>query len=189
MSWLKNIFENIIAPLVVAILTPVVIALGSRATKGDYLEWFTSIPTWVYYVFAAMVVVWVITVLIQKRRKSLQKEALPIGVIRTPLYGWMNVGEIKYSGVVWRIEAPDPGPAMSRRGPLVTPKDLRVSMPPRCPKCKTELDQHKRFIGGYRWKCDMCNFKSWRWSSFYDKKNAVMRIARREVEKQMAQGD
>jgi tRNA(Ile2) C34 agmatinyltransferase TiaS len=37
--------------------------------------------------------------------------------------------------------------------------DVRVRTPPKCPDCRTELEESQGFFGRYCWKCVKCDFK------------------------------
>lgn len=60
--------------------------------------------------------------------------------------------------------------------------DVEVKIPPRCPKCKTELEQSKSFWGGRNWKCPRGDFTNKSKKSFYELSESLEKIVRRDWE-------
>lgn len=178
----KFLMNRIVAPLLVVLLTPVAIGVGSKIITGDYVKWFKVIHVWI--VLGGAVLFWVI-IAVHKRIKRLQKlrDSPSLSVVSIPVYGWITIGEIEYAGVKWMIRAPAPPPfSLSYRGKNISPSDLKVEIPPRCPNCKTELEESPNFWGGYLWKCVRCGFQKKNKESYYKVVRYVEKIARREWE-------
>lgn len=105
----------------------------------------------------------------------------PIVMIRVPPYGWNKIGEFPYKDVIWEIQAPN---EYSWRGSYsdIEPEDIEVKTPPRCPQCKTELEEKRKFWGGYKWECVSCGFTKRNSESWYIEKDRAEKIAKRQFE-------
>jgi len=84
---------------------------------------------------------------------------------------YITTTEIDYAGVRWNVGMPYQG--------CTNPSQLRVKIPPRCPRCFTELEQSKSKLRGYVWKCARCNFKKRNNKSYWDERGSVEKIGRR----------
>lgn len=161
MKPIQSLLDRLIYPLLLAILLPTAMALGSKIATGDWLEWFGLFPKPLWIVLVLGIVAWIVTIVVRKRLKRLREsEAGPIiGVLRTPLYGWITVPGPDYAGVKWKVRLASPGPFSSRKVSDISPSSIEVAIPPRCPSCETELEQSPSFWGGYVWTCVACGFK------------------------------
>jgi putative oxidoreductase len=74
-----------------------------------------------------------------------------------PKYGWDTIETHRYRRVDWPIQIPVPGPLHRHTFSIDA---LHVDVPPRCPKCRTELEESRRFPYGFSWKCVGCGFKT-----------------------------
>lgn len=187
MKIIQFLLDKIIAPLLVALLTPIIIGIASKINTGDWMEWFGLIPNTLWIVFGLVIFLWVIVIAIRNRVKRLQKlDADPgVFVISTPVFGWITIGKLNYAGVVWRIRTPAPDPWKSFNPSRISPSSIEVETPPRCPKCETELEQSHSFWGGYIWRCIRCDFQQKRnRDSYYKEGERAEKIAGREWEKQ-----
>jgi hypothetical protein len=185
MKIIHFLLTNIFAPLVVALLSATIIGTGSKVDTGNWVKWFEKIPKNLWIIIVAVILVWFIIIIIRKRNRQLQEtdNGPSAYVIPTARWGWMTIEEIDYSGVVWRIDAPVPSPG-STFGPMtVSPKNIIVDTPPRCPKCKTELEESSSFWGGYIWKCVRCDFRKRNRNNYHFEAERVEKIARRDWEK------
>ena len=64
------------------------------------------------------------------------------------------MAEGMYEDVIWKARTPNPGPySVGEENPSVN-----VEYYPRCPKCKTKLEQNDSFFW-YNWSCVRCDFK------------------------------
>ena len=61
-------------------------------------------------------------------------------------------------------------------------ENIEVEIPPRCPQCKTELEETKKFWGGYKWGCVNCGFTKKNSESWYIERDRVEKIAKRKFE-------
>jgi len=90
-----------------------------------------------------------------------------------------------YAGVLWTVRrfVPSWEPIGNRENPKTRfVKSFDIVTPPRCPRCKTELEQKQGFWGGYRWKCVQCGFKKWKRHSYYQEADRALKILRHEAE-------
>lgn len=182
MKVISLLLDKVIAPIVVAFLIPTVTGIGSKASTGNWSEWFASVPSSVWIAVVAVLGVWILTVLVRNRIKYLRRDShSPISIISVPYGGWRNIGKINYADVIWVVRAPvtpwyelDPKP--------ISTHDLDIQTPPRCPKCETEIEQNRSFWGGYNWICVKCGFKKRNSESFYREQERAEKIARREFE-------
>jgi ribosomal protein L37AE/L43A len=157
---------------------------------GSWTIWFARIPRAWWIIAGLFIFVWLLTIAIRKRVKRFRSlDAGPgISVSRTPLFGWIPIGTLKYAEVLWKIRAPAPEPMapwtrLNRSE--ISPSCIEVEIPPRCPKCETELEQSHSFWGGCIWKCVQCGFQKRNKDSYYKEEERVEKIARRNWEKQM----
>jgi ribosomal protein L37AE/L43A len=180
------LLDKIVAPLLVVLLTPIIIGIGSKIKTGDWIEWFGLIPNTLWIVFGLFILLWIIVIAIRRRVKQLQElDAGPgIFVISTPAFGWITIGKLNYAGVVWRVRAPAPDPWEPFNPSKISPSSIEVETPPRCPKCETEIEQSHSFWGGYIWRCVSCGFQKRNRDSYYKESERAEKIARREWEKQ-----
>jgi len=185
-QFLLVLLDKIVAPLLVAVLTPITIGIVSKINSGDWMKLFGLIPNKLWIVFGLVIFLWIVIIVIRRRIKQLQKSnAGPrIFVISTPPFGWINIGKLNYAGVVWRIRASAPPPWESFNPLRVSPSSIEVETPPRCPECETELEESQRFWGGYIWKCVGCGFLKKNRDSYYKESKRAEKIARRKWEKQ-----
>ncbi|MBA7605771.1 hypothetical protein ES703_12906 [subsurface metagenome] len=187
MKAVNLLLDKIIVPILLAFLIPVVTGIGSKASTGNWLEWFTSIPSQVWITLAIIIALWILVIAIRYRIKHLRKEGhSPISIISVPYGDWRNVGKLKYADVIWIVRAPAP-PWYELDPKPITPDDLDVDTPPRCPKCETEIEQTQSFWGGYIWKCVKCGFKKRNSESYYREEERVKKIARRDFEMYQSQ--
>jgi hypothetical protein len=185
MRLLSDILKSVVMPLVVAVLTPAALALGSRLTTGDWSAWLRWVPRWVWIIACALTIAWLAALVVKRRKARLrQTGGVFIGGVPTPVHGWLDVGRITYQGVTWVVRLPAPRHQLAPVDPP-GPGDVDVTTPPRCPVCGTELEESKSFWWGYNWKCVRCGFSKRNRESFYSEVSRVERVARREFELQM----
>ena len=183
MKIIKYLFNNIVSPLIVMILFSLILGVGSKLDTGDWIKWFVFIPKNIWIVIGIMFFLWIIIILRLKQIKK-SKSGPSFYTITNPLYGWKNIGKLEYAGVLWRLRAPGPETFKNFDPSDVSPSDIEAEIPPRCPKCETELEQSNNFFGGYIWKCVNCGFEKKNKYSYYKESDRVEKIARRDWEKQ-----
>lgn len=153
---LKKVFEkiidNFVFPLIVGIFLPTVISVVSKFNTGNWFNYAKSIPRTYWSVFIAIICIWFLTSIIYRRKKLVgepNSDSL-IGFYAVPAYGWIKIGKIQYADLLWNIKVPAP-PPWSDSESLNTNR-VEADTPPRCPKCKTEIEQSSSFWGGYIWQ-------------------------------------
>lgn len=179
--------NQIIAPLVVLFFAPVVVAVSSKLKTGEWINLFNNIPLKVYYIFTLLIIVWLSIVLVKQRIKKVNKlnSTLFINPILTnPPFGWHTLYEKIYNDVLWLVQYALTESQNLKLNP-VNPLNVSVNTPPRCPKCKTELEQLHSFWYGYIRNCVQCGFKKRSKFDFASEKQRVEMIARRKFEKKM----
>ena len=87
---------------------------------------------------------------------------------------YITIANIYHLDVIWEIGIPFPG--------CSNKSQLHAKLPPRCPKCQTELEQEKSKVGGHTWKCVRCNFKKRNKKKYEVEREGAEKIARREWE-------
>jgi len=189
MKAVNLLLDKIIVPILLAFLIPVVTSIGSKVSTGNWLEWFATIPSQVWITLVIIFALWILVIAIRYRFKHLRKEGQsPISIISVPYGGWRNIGKLKYADVIWIVRAPAP-PWYELNPEPITPHDLDIDTPPRCPKCETELEQAQSFWGGYVWKCVKCGFQKRNRESYYKEEERAKKIARREFEMYQSQAN
>ncbi len=177
------------APLVVGVLLLIFRSVDVRTLYG----WSTStglalvraipLPVWTAGAGAAGVAVLVVLArVVQARRQPRNWPIVAAGW--APLYGWRRF-EKDYAGVVWRLRLPI---RTALQNP--DPDHLRVDVPPRCPRCKTELEERPHLLGGYTWSCaDVeCRFRLRSRAPILAVADQVGKVARRDLEQAMTAG-
>lgn len=186
---MRLIIEIVVTSVIKAVLPPVVTAGASRILTGSYMRWLGVIPTAVW--IAVMSAVFVLSAVLAIRKKTRMLRAMdvgvPVAVGRTAIYGWISLGYVFHLKVLWRVISPAPRPSNYPTEHYAAPSDIEIDLPPRCPRCKTELEERHRLWGGYTWLCVGCGFYTKSKNSFYLESDRVERIARRQIEKQHEQ--
>lgn len=172
-------------PLLLLALAPTVTLIGSKLQSGDWLTWVKAIPSWLYMTFFCIIALWFITGVVLRRIRRLRERnlpSLPSGFLIPP-WGYTRVGTLPYKGVVWRYQIPAPPP--SERLTIAEARSARVELdiPPRCPKCDTELEEIETFFGRFRWSCLRCGFRRKNNLSFYHEAMRAEKLAQSEWEK------
>jgi ribosomal protein L37AE/L43A len=181
MAILKYILEKLLIPLMIS--TPVVTVLISKIKTGNSLEYLQSVSKEQWMIIGGVALLlftvrWIFMKVIAVRK--LNDSSLPFAMISSPPYGWKEIGEIEYKGVVWKIKLA----VRSIRSENIRLSDIEVGTPPRCPKCKTEIEQKHVLFGRYLWYCINCSFKKRSGESYYIEADRAEKIARRKVEEE-----
>jgi ribosomal protein L37AE/L43A/uncharacterized integral membrane protein len=176
--------DAVLLPVLAPIGTLVATAVGSKLSTGDWLTWLRAVPMKVWLILFAVGGIWFVAVLIGRRVRELRAARSHSGpaVFSVPMHGWIELAEFTHTGVLWRVRAPRESTWELEDKTSVDPSDIDVATPPRCPRCKTELEESQRFLGGYVWKCVRCGFKRSNKESFYREADRAEKIARREWE-------
>jgi hypothetical protein len=179
-NWL---LDKIIAPIITGLVIFIVTSIGSKASTGNWLMWFTTIPKPVWVTVATLLVLWILASAIHRRIKHLRKEnwSPPKPLRWESLGGWENIFPIKYAGVIWNVRVPVETSTFKRRV-VLTLSALDIEIPPRCPDCGTKLEQAESFWGRYVWKCLNCRFHKRNRDNFSKEERRVIKLAERRFE-------
>ena len=168
----KFLTESYRSPVFAAILTIILPFAYSIYVNKNWAAVFNSIPSEIWYFLIILSILWIIIIFI--RRKMLFN-SFPIAF--APTYGWIYIEDLMYQGVIWKVRTPNPGPFSTRGGK----PSIYIEPSPRCPKCKTKLEQSDAFYC-YNWNCVNCNFSKKTWNTFDKVENRVEKIAERRLE-------
>ena len=183
---LKWLLENIFLPILLIILTPIITGIVSKVSTGDSFKLFGTTPVLVWVILAVIFVAW-IAYAIHHRIKNLQKENWsPVSLRFAPSGGWKTIHTIDYAGVIWNVRVPVQASSFEIKR-VLAPHDLDIEIPPRCPSCKTELEQRRSFWWWYDWKCVKCGFQRRNRDSYYEEAKRVGKIARSGFENNQSQ--
>lgn len=175
-NWLLN---KIIAPVITGLIIFIVTSIGSKASTGNWLEWFATIPKPVWVTVGTLLVLWILASAIHHRMKRLRKENQPPVSLRfPPPGGWKSIDTIEYANVIWDVRVPVRASTFKRRE-VLTLDALDIAIPPRCPDCGTELEEMKSFWGWYVWKCVSCGFRKRNCDDFFQEQHRVTKLARK----------
>ena len=181
----RDFLYQVILLVLSIVLPPILSTYWSYLQTGDYFYWFSNYP--LREISLGLTVLCFILALTFIRLKMINQNRF--GVHTASRYGYEEIGSsIEYEGLKWRIIAPRAGP-YDRSDLDTSPNRLRIRMPPRCPKCETEIEQSQSFWGGYVWKCVACGFKKKSRDSFNTVKERVEKIAQRLAEKEMEKNE
>jgi ribosomal protein L37AE/L43A len=183
---INTFLDKLIFPILVALFTPVIATISSKINSGKWLSWVTNLPKSVIIVFIVIVTFWFVAVVIRKRLKKIrdQNSGPGIQIVDYPVFGWITFGEMGYAEVIWRMRSYAPSPGEIFDPNKINTNAIKVETPPRCPKCKTEIEENSSFWGGYVWKCVGCGYTKRNKASFYDEADRAERVARRQMERQ-----
>lgn len=181
---ITKIIDNFVFPLIVVIFLPTVVSVVSKFYTGNWFNYAKSIPRIYRIMFITIFCLWLLASIIYRRKKlvdELNSDSF-IGFYVIPAYGWIKVGEIQYADLLWNIKVPAPSPWSDSES--INTNRVEADTPPRCPKCKTEIEQSSSFWGGYIWQCVACGYRKKSKGSYYKEAKRVKKIAKRELEKQ-----
>ena len=182
---LDKLFDNLFLPtFIIPFLSSVGIGIKSKITTGSWVKIFEDISIYAWVVFIILIFLWIIAIFVLRRWRMLQESEGLLGplIISTPIYGYFKISELPYAGILWDIIAPSPPPWKQLDNMDISVSDIEIKTPPKCPKCKTEIEEYRSFWGGHIWKCVRCKFKKRNKDSIYRESERAEKIARREFE-------
>ncbi|ETA68028.1 hypothetical protein MettiDRAFT_1475 [Methanolobus tindarius DSM 2278] len=182
MKTIDFLLKNILAPLIVAFLTPFVISLYSQITTDNWKYLLEQVSFTQMYLFLAVIIFWEMGIILKNRYDTVKRENLKAGALTRhfPIDGYETIFQIQYNGVLWDIRVPKGIDSF-----LVSSKTvdrIDVKLPPKCPLCKTELEQTRSFIKGYKWKCVSCGFTKRNNDIWHKEAERAKKIAKRKLE-------
>jgi len=174
------LFEKMIFPILIGFGGAIGMVVAEEVREGSWLEWLEYVPWSLFWIIIAL---WIVIVFIYGRIRSLNEGSGFFFLSGSPLYGYSNLGVLPYSDALWIIRAENDW----RERPNYSNVD--VTTPPLCPKCKTELDESRKFLGGWNWKCpnEECKFSKWKRNSFITVEEQASKVARAEVRRWLAE--
>lgn len=186
MTSLRNaLLEHVAAPLLVLVLTPSALLLGSELATGDWRTWLREVPVAVRILVGLVFVVWIWAAIIRQRVVRQGQRDLP-GVQVSRGYPREVYGHISHAGVLWRILIPAHTPQLyPSRAPALDIERVEVDTPPLCPKCETELEEVDRYFGGYFWTCDRCGRRTKSKESYFREAERAERISKSLVRERL----
>lgn len=179
---------NYIFAFLASISAIIIASAWSKVATGEWLQYFLTIPRDVWIAIIVVFVCWMICIGVFRRIKRIREENAGPGfaVIRMPLYGWREIGEYTFKDVVWPIRRPVESRFFEES---LTPEDIDIGVPPRCTRCRTELEQRKKFWGKYVWSCVGCGFTKKNHDSYYTESQRVEKLVRRDFREQLRRTD
>ncbi len=178
---------NIIAVTLGGILSTLVVGTGIwQALTGAPVTLLRSVPVNVRWAVGGGAVVAVLAVAVAviargRSNRTYERSDPVIAVARRPIFGWREFF-IDYAGMSWVLVVPRP-PSWEPKGPLgFNAGDAKVDGPPRCPKCRTGLEERRTVFGRYRVKCVGCGFEGRQRDSFAVLAPRAERVGQRRLE-------
>jgi Zn ribbon nucleic-acid-binding protein len=94
------------------------------------------------------------------------------------------VYELEHAGVLWTVRVPVPvrGGRTFFDPMSVSSSELNIAIPPKCPNCRTELEEKLRFFGGYKWECIRCGFEKRNKDKFGREEHRALKLAKSDWE-------
>jgi glutaredoxin-related protein len=169
----KFLTESYRSPVLAALLVFILPFVYSIITNTDWTTIFYSIPQGIWVFLIILFLIWITTIAIRRKMSS---NSFPMAS-GNPMFGWNDLGEEAYGGVLWKVRIANPGPYdfdNEKRLP-----DIEYN--PRCPKCKTKLEQNDKFLW-YNWNCVYCDFSMKIWDTFSKMRDKVEKVAERKLE-------
>jgi hypothetical protein len=156
LSTVKALLRSLVAPLLVALLTPAATAVGSRLTSGSWVTWFLFVPVWVWPTACVAFLGWMLVILVRRRRQQMALRMLYPRLDGGGAWGKKVLGDLDYAGVRWRAYTTEWHELVMDED--ISPDNVHVEQVPRCPRCATEMGERARFWGGFDWSCCRCHF-------------------------------
>lgn len=185
----KKISAFLKHPIVVRTLPPLIIILilsiFSQIVSDNWAEWFSNIPDYFWIIITLIIIGWIIYSAVQKRLNAMENEGGRFGglfIPSAPIFGWVIIGKEKYADVLWNVRLPSSAVEGHIDSSDSSPENIDIALPPRCPKCETEIEESPKFLGGFLWRCVACDFQTGNKDSYTIESNRVRKIAKRKFE-------
>lgn len=181
------LFERVAIPLLLAMLTPVAVVLGSKLVSGKWTAWLQRVPLPVWLAIGMVLVAWVVLAFLRGRAVRQRRSGM-VGPLVALAYQRAEYGTIEHAGVKWRVMGPAPTKQLYPSDRTQLDVDLvEIETPPICPKCGTELEQAERYFGGYVWSCVRCGNKTKAKDSYYRESERAERLAKSIIRDKLQQ--
>ena len=173
-------WDRIITDVILYIITPSAIVVGSGILSLIQTGTFIKYLVEYWYLIVIVIIVVMLIAYILFRRKS---DDFPIGMAFSINQDyWEPVIRIEHAGLLWDIYKEKNIFLDSFNQNRTISPNTAVNTPPRCPKCKTEINEDVGFFGGSRFSCPNCGFHVLNKKSLYLLKQDVEKIGKRKVE-------
>lgn len=183
---LTSFFIDRIGQFITGLSVNIIMLLISKKETGTWLSSYLLIPLIAWTVLAIVTLInpvpliyWIALSLITIICLSImfiqkKMEYNELFAYANPIYGWQTIDQIKYSKVLWRIRVPNHS--------AISSSSIDIEVPPRCPKCETQLEQSDNYLW-YTWHCidENCNFNKRTWNNMYKVKKWVNKVATRKL--------
>lgn len=171
---------------VTSIIASILIILGAVSayswfSTGNLFQIIQEIPIYIWAICVVLIILWFLAIKINDRIKYIrqQNQGAPFGIATFPIDGWKEIAELVHKDVIWIVRVPKSCFSIN------SCDEINVDSTPRCPECKTKLEQSDSFFGGYIWKCVYCGFNKRNKDSWYKESERAKKIAQREFEKEI----
>ncbi|MCS3751298.1 DNA-directed RNA polymerase subunit RPC12/RpoP [Salinibacter ruber] len=181
---LLSVFDNIIAPLVVILLTPAALGGMSYIKTGDWKTWFTKAPWWIWPALVFGGLIWLSVALIRKRKRDMEENSPSVFAVSVPKHGEQEIAELSHADVKWKIMMALPGLGQSVDPDNIPPDRISVATPPRCPDCGAKLEEEETFWAKFKWACVRCGFSIKNDQSYYSEKERAQLLAESHFEEE-----
>lgn len=183
-DYILNMLNSALTPVLVALFAAFAAPLISWLKTGSFVDIFKEIPLYVWIFSILVIIVWFFGALISKRYSKIKlynnpSNRIGVGFSDCDL---KTIDEFQYKKVIWEIQYPIAPPWMSC-SPNFSPENIEINIPPRCPTCRTELEEIKSFWRGYKWNCVNCGFKQKNKEDWYTEAERVKKLEKRKLER------
>jgi ribosomal protein L37AE/L43A len=160
----------------------------SKIKTGGWFTYFKIYKVEFIVVVGLILLIWFALLVVYKLSKQIAERNHYSGMhVQTPEYGWKYLQNENYKKVIWRPRIP------LFWGPDIQPQEitkinfdeLEIEVPPRCPKCETELDETKTIWGWFRWKCPECGFTTRKIYNANFHSDQLTKVVKRKTERQI----
>jgi ribosomal protein L37AE/L43A len=163
------------------------ISLVTWIRQGLPWLWLSTVREWPLGAVAVFALTWTVAARVAARQRMILALNARAQIRRNALFGWKNLRELEHAGVLWIMRVPkgaldmDLPPPYGRSASRLL-DEVEASFPPRCPKCRTELEERALFMGGFTWRCVACDFRKRNKESYWSEHERAAKIGRRIVE-------
>ena len=153
------------------------LGLDQPSTSSNLADRIKSLPTKVWTIFVLALMLWFLVLLgLMRARTIRRRSSFSASVVYVPPFGWEPVAELNHGGVLWTVRAPKTHFVRITEEPRIDPQRLNIQTPPKCPECKTELEEDRAFFGGHLWTCIRCEFRKRNKDDYYKEADRALRM-------------
>jgi len=171
---------NFLYPLLVVAVVAAASMIYSRVSTGDFLAYFAKLRLYQWLLITiAVFLTFAMAKIVSIAKQPLTSSTLHSGPTQADNTSYQELGEHLYQGVLWPVLQR----ATLRSDVVPSPDDFRVDIPPRCPNCKTDLDERKIFGGRLVWSCPRGDFRTTSSISYLAMQETVQKLVRGTLRK------